>query len=320
MKKIIPLFISLLFFSCEAPHENPLDPLNGDSNTAQLTGTVYTISLPREKIAGASITWRNENKSVFSDENGAYEMRISKKTDGFIVCNKEGFFSDSVFIDWEKLTEKSIMFYLNKKTELENASFTSSVIFSNDTTQNQSLLVSIKVKDRDNDVDSITLANKSVGFFSPLDYNIASGFWQRTFSVFDFSVVSLEELIGKEFSVIVIDFDNREIELNCGYLARVITQQPETVTPREDDEVQVPFTITWEKYPANFNFKYQIQIFRNEVPAQLVYEEKNIDKSATSITIEGNGFSVGHYFWTLTVIDEYGNKVRSKPNVFKIGS
>ncbi len=318
MKKFIYILSLVTLFSCEAPHENPLDPFNGTSQLTHFYGSVVTISFPREKISEALIIWRNENKSVLSDRDGEFSLEISKKVNGWLVCQKEGFFPDSVFIDWGKFSGQEILFSLNQKTTLQDFSMITSVVFFNDSTQSQTMIINVNLADRDKDIDSVALTCGELNFRKELLFNTSTGMWTVSVTPFDFEdIVSFEQAVGKEFDVFVRDYNGREITLIGGGITRVITLMPVLLSPREDETVQVPFTVSWEKYPAQFEFTYKIQIYRNEVPPQLVFEKANIEKSQTEISVE-NDLPQSNYMCTLEVKDEYGNKVRSKPNAFKI--
>ncbi len=319
MRKFLTLIIlSLIAVSCDAPHENPLDPENRDSRLSSISGSVETISLPRIALAGANVIWKNENISAISDARGKYELEISKIRNGWLLCRKDGYFADSVYLKWADDENKIIFFYLNKKPSLADFAIKSNVVFISDTAQSQTLTIDAVVEDRDHDIDSVFCRSDAVNFSTHLNYNIAAGHWNKTVSTFETGVTSFEQLEGKPFTVTVKDYDGRKTVCGEGYISRLITTMPVPVLPREDQAVSVPFDLTWESFPRNFDFYYNVQIYRNEIPAQLVYEAKEIDKNVTSVTVEGD-LPVGNYVWMLSVIDEFGNKVRSKPQPFKIG-
>ncbi len=314
------LVISLLFlFSCDAPHDNPLDPENGTSKMATISGKIYTISLPRASIGNGEVIWLNEKISVYSNEDGSYSLELSELRDGWLKCKKENFFDDSVYVKWGDDKNKTIDFYLNSKPILQTFQITTNVVFSTDTNKSEALTVIAVLEDRDNDIDSVILKNSGFNYSDKLEYNVSYSHWYKSLSAYQAGLASFEELLGKEFTITVYDYKNRAVNFEGGYITRLITIMPDPITPRDDEVVQIPFEISWNDFPGNYNFNYEIQIFRNEIPAQLIYEAKNIAKDSTQVMIEEN-LPTGNYMWMLSVVDEFGNKVRSKPFSFKIGN
>ncbi len=317
--KISAAIILMVFFvySCDAPRENPLDPYNNQSRLNEITGTVKTESFPIEPIPNALLIWRNTGESKFSNSDGSFKFNLYKKNNGYLVCTKTNYYPDSVFIDWTKHEPVSANFYLNQIPSLESFHIMSYVFYSNDSTYNQTINVNARISDRDKDIDSVFLINNNYNFSSNLNYNPSNQIWQKSFSSFEFGVSSFEEIVGKIFKLKIKEKNNHGCEIDAGSLIRVMVTQPHLTSPRADEIIQIPYVFTWEKFPAEYNFSYQIQIYRNEIPTQLAFDLKGISQDSTSYNLEAS-LQQGNYYWMLYVIDEYGNKVRSKPVSFKI--
>jgi len=63
MKKILLYLLqllALLFISCDAPRNNPLDPENPNNKIISIDGTILTDTRDPEPISGVNVYWMNE--------------------------------------------------------------------------------------------------------------------------------------------------------------------------------------------------------------------------------------------------------------------
>ncbi len=96
----------LLFFSCDAPRINPLDPQNPDYTLGQLDGYVY-IS-PRQPVAGVRVLWKNQNVVVETDSSGYFKISDVQRKDGMVYYEKTGLARDSASVKWGNEKAKRI--------------------------------------------------------------------------------------------------------------------------------------------------------------------------------------------------------------------
>ena len=94
------LVICLLICSCDAPRKNPLDPQNPDTKIVTLEGVVQTFEDPRSPISGATVHWKRGDLIKETPATGQFAFNGIPPRDGWLICQKPGRKTDSVYIEW----------------------------------------------------------------------------------------------------------------------------------------------------------------------------------------------------------------------------
>ena len=100
------IVISVLAISCDAPHLNPLDPSNSDSQYGQLNGVVTNSS--NQSISNVQIIWKNQSTITSTDSLGRYNFANLELKDGWLYFQKSGYQSDSIYIEWKSRKNVSV--------------------------------------------------------------------------------------------------------------------------------------------------------------------------------------------------------------------
>ncbi|MFC2084471.1 hypothetical protein ACFLS9_05395 [Bacteroidota bacterium] len=312
---IFPFFV--LSPSCDAPHTNPLDPQNTDGNLAVIEGSVKSENIPRLPIPGVEIFWSNSNILDYSDANGQFKIKNLIPKDGWLLLRKSGFSSDSLYITWIDNKKISIERYLNANPALDSAIFSSIVVNKYPSNQKYSAEFRIKISDVENDIDSVIINNEELNFFHHLDYNLTTKFYEDLLSLNELNINSLDEIIGKNFQIIALDKEEEEFSVGDISLKRIIKQEIVTISPAGRDTVEVDSIVfKWLRFNPGFEFNYQIQVYTDEIPAELVWE-RQLPSSEIEFRLDIS-LTSGDYFWVIWGIDEFYNKSRSKPFSFII--
>lgn len=307
------LFI-ILFFGCNAPRENPLDPENPSNNFATLTGTVRATSFPNRPLQGTNVFWSKQNILVKTNLSGNFTISDIRPEDGFLYFEKEGYSSDSFYVDWKGQTSANVVQYLNSIPKLADGSIISSVENKSSSIQNYKVIVNVRITDDENDVDSVFIFNEELNIRRLLN-NISVTVYQNDFTPSQLNLSSIGAIIGKEFSILAKDASNKEFNIAELTVKRVIRDPIDPISPLNSEIVGDTVNFVWTRFTPGYPFHYMLQIYYDTVEPELVVEIDNISSEDISYELIGQ-LNPDNYFWVLWVIDEFGDRARSSPRKF----
>jgi len=311
------LAILTILSACEAPHKNPLDPKNPDYSFGRITGSVYTVSLPVEAVPQTLVSWQPAGQQSQTDGLGKFELLTPGMVDGWLIFTHPDFRSDSVYVHWspEKMIDFNI--YLNALPQLDSLAVYSIVLNRFPSLQKEQLVVEAQISDRDNDIDSVKtrFPEQAIEFYLP--YNTTTKSYLREFSILDLAIPNLEEMVGRPLQLTVTDVFSHETPVGQGQLVRVIHEEILSVSPDGETITGPRPTLVWQPFTVEFQFRYDIEIYTNEVAPQLVWAEQGLDRYQTSFSVDTD-LPDAAYFWVIWAIDSFGNRTRSKPAAFQV--
>ena len=332
---ILNLFLSLvavISFSCNAPRDNPLDP-NGPKadlvqikpDLGQIEGVVQTISAPLTGISGVSVFWIPGNIVVTTGDSGKYTINNIKPDDGDLIFIKDGYTPDTAHVKWNNVRQITIpTVNLNKKPTLDINNY---LIYSEVADQSgqsniaagqmSDLVIKVKINDSDNDIDSVYVTNDMLQFSAGLE--LQSKLYQGTFTTAMLNnIKSLDEIVGYNFDVWVIDTFKRRFNVGSNKVARVINSGVDIVSPNNDStDVPPPVDLIWKKYSNGFSFTYKVEIY-NATNPQPIFMQDSIPSEQTTLRIDSSKVVSGDYFWTVSVVDKFLDSYKSLPGRFTI--
>ncbi|MFC2134144.1 hypothetical protein ACFLTH_05960 [Bacteroidota bacterium] len=313
------ILVLILINSCDAPHDNLLDPSNPDNTIHIITGTVQTASIPFRPIEGVNITVKDENQVAQTDTEGIFQIELYDNSDVTLYYEKSDFHFDSTIIMWGGIKSISIEKHLNAKPKLDSVAFYSVVEFRYPDTRTTSLTIKTKISDAElDDVDKVFVENSFYNLSPQLSYNFDEACYALTLTAADLSTNNIEGVIGKEFNIIVQNAIEEKFIVGTTNIKRIINQQPEFISPANNiDTITVGPTLRWRRFDSGYHFTYTLEIYTNEIWPQLVWEEENITSSEIEFFVEDT-LPSGEYFWVIWCIDEFQNRARSKPASFQI--
>ncbi|MCR4416518.1 MAG: hypothetical protein NUV92_02055 [Ignavibacteria bacterium] len=307
---------SLLNFSCDAPHINPLDPQNPSKKSYSIEGYVYSYSLPRISIPNALVIWQNENKATLTNSNGYFKIDVSNLKDGWLKVIINGYKQDSVFVVWNS-TKFYKEFFLNQIPVIDSIEFYSVLLNQYPNLQSTTLNIRVKISDRDNDIDSVLIENPLTKSKFSLIYNSQSRFYERTFDELDFNVDDFSEIIGLKFNIYVKDFSEDIFKVGEEKLNRIIKNEIILETPLNNDTVSSKPYLQWRRFNPGFKFSYSVEILNDEFPPRTIWSKDNISMEETGVQVDAN-LPAGNYFWVVWCVDQFLNRARSKPGSFVV--
>jgi len=318
--------ISLLFFlliisviivgiSCNAPRTNPLDPLNPDYNYGTIEGIIQTIGIPSLGIPDVRVIWENANLIAVTDVNGRFRLSNIPIKDGNIVFSKTGYKTDTLNIIWGSTKRYFAQVFFNGIPTLDTVSIYT--VIENQLPQPKaSILVKALITDLDGDVDSVFVFNESLNLKKPLTFNET---YLTTITENELGGKNIEETIGLDFSIIAKDNFQNEFNIGDDRITRLIEDEVTGLYPSGDSTVRSQTVIlNWDEFRAGYSFTYLIEVyFRDLINPVLIDSKSNISSDTTSYSLPLN-LTNGNYYWVIWVVDQFQNRSRSKPVLFRI--
>jgi len=311
--------ISAAFFACDAPRNNPLDIHNPNYSYSDLIGQVRSLSLPHQGLSGAGILWRNNQIYRQSDLNGYFTFEGLQQKNGWLIFSKDGYHTDSLFIDWNSSQIHALDVMLNAVPRLDSLIFFSSILNRYPDIQVLELSVRARIVDADNDIDSVFLRCPELNYADYLNFDTVDEFFEREhIPMARFGVASAEMLIGKEFSIEVKDKFLHETITDHPFIKRIIRDETNLKSPLSHDTVSVRPTLRWEPVTPGYPLEYTVEIRTDEVDPQLVWQREHLPSNASSVTVDSDlpVQPIDSYIWAVWIIDEFGNRARSKYKTF----
>ncbi len=309
----------LIIESCNAPRNNPFDPMNPGYSFVELEGSVLTYSLPYTGIAGVSVLWNPSNAIVTTDKNGNFIISNIQPVNGKLIIQKNGYLSDTLNVVWGSSKVLNYQINLNSMPTLDSIQIYTVVInqFS-PPGQTYQLVVNAKISDRDNDIDSVFIQNAQLNLRYPLNFDVVNKTYTATLTTQDLNITDLDQTIGLSFNIIVKDVFNREYNTGSSNVTRVIKSAALIQYPSNDTTIGPNPSFIWQRYRAGYPFNYKIEIYTNDIAnPQLVYTANGVSSDSVSYNL-GTSLQSGNYYWVIWIIDQFKNRSRSLPATFVV--
>ena len=324
-RKIIKfLFItgSIVFLSAcleDVSRDNPLDPASSTANM-QITGQVLTFYHPREAIAQATILIEPLDLVVLTDNNGFFRFTDLQPGSYTVICSAEGYHTDSAQVNLSGSFEHT--FLLDGLPQFERISLTAhhrSRWFPREEVYFIELEAEVRDPDGVGDIHSVVCHIPSINFSDTLQPEIEAGKFSSSLFDSDIPVESVHQLIGRQIYFVVEDDFQTQTVSEAKFLTRIIEQFPILLSPVELNPVETPtIDFQWERVSVPYPAELRIEIFHINLGIAFKTVEIN------GIPIESRNYTYSHdldagdYFWTLNIVDEFGNTSGSREGTFQI--
>lgn len=316
--KLLILFLvstlSLIITNCEAPRNNPLDPQNENNALVQLSGTVQTESVPHMPLSSVIVNWNSGRNITTTNSQGFFYFNNLNSEDGWLYFEKDNYVSDSIFVQWTGQKQVNKIVSLNHRPFVDSINFYSIVEHRYPSERRYKAEIVLRIADNDNDTDTVFVANPVLNFSSAMDYNPATKFFLKSLTLSELGIESLNEIIGKDFEILVKDNSGRSFNLGGTNIKRVINEEIQILSPINNDTLtSLPF-LNWKRFLPGFKFTYLAQIYTNEIIPELVWQ-KTFSSEEIQYQIDSH-IENGDYFWVIWCVDEFFNQSKSKPASF----
>lgn len=168
------------------------------------------------------------------------------------------------------------------------------------------------------DLDRVWLDVPDLGFTVPLVVR-SEGQFDRIIPADSLPASNPQALLGRPLYLLAQDREGVTTQSNALQLARIIEETPVATSPK--DRVLLTDNqplFTWDPFVNRFPFTYRIDIFRTEVNRDvLVTQQDDLGMNTTTFQLQ-TPLETGEYFWTVSVVDGFGNESRSKEAGFRV--
>lgn len=324
--KIIPIiYLSLIGqISCfnNADRTNPLDPKSDNfKNVGSVSGKTLTFYNPFNALSEVEVRMEPGLFVTRTNAVGEFLFNNVPVRNYHISAQKEGFVSppDSITVLLGQTT--AIEFKLDGLPIISSFSIVSCHI-SRWWPQNDLFLLEImaEVQDFDgvNDIEMVQFEIPDMSFSDTLQVTQSPGIFMARITESQLPGGNLQNVLGRQLVVKAVDQAGFENSSQPKLLIRIIEQEPRFKSPAGDSlDVSRPL-LKWIPMNLSFNFTYKIEVFRvDEGFSNMVESFTNIDPAIFSIQVTET-LPSGTYFWTVAVVDEFGNWSRSKEASFVI--
>ncbi|MFQ6113787.1 MAG: carboxypeptidase regulatory-like domain-containing protein [bacterium] len=305
-----------------AERTNPLDPKSDNfKNVGSVTGQALTFYVPFNAIPDVEIRMEPGTFVTKSDADGEFQFNNVPVGRRSISAQKEGFVTLVDSIDVQLGRSTSVQLHLDGLPIISSFSVISCHI-SRWWPQSDLFLLEVMAELQDldgvNDIALVLFEIPDMNFLDTLQVTQSSGVFTTRISESQLPEGNLQVVLGRELLIKAVDRAGCENSSQPKFLARIIEQEPRFESPAGDSlDVSKPL-LKWIPIRLSFNFTYKVEVFRvNEGFSSIVESITNIDPSVSSITVS-EALPSGVYFWTVSVIDEFGNWSRSKEASFVI--
>ena len=322
------IVISCLFIGTSgcfegAPRRHPLDPLSENFiDEGTITARVTSFYAPQTALEDVEITVTPGGLTGKTDASGLISFPGLPSGSYTVSISKPDFasFTDTVVVSPGEITQLEMgLAGLPTFTRFEIGSVHIRRWFP---PPEELFMIDVlaEVDDSDGlaDIDSVSVVIPDFGFSVPLSIQSEPGLFRQTLSSEQLPV-NLQSLYGRSFYLEATDRAGFSNSSPPKTLIRVIEETPLALEPQGLVLLNDPTpTFTWEAITLSFPFTFRLDIVRvDDNVENTVQSIENLSSSLTS-TDAMAPLPTGRYFWTISIVDEFGNRSQSREAGFRI--
>lgn len=305
----------------DAPHDNPLDPRSPDyRNAGDLTGRVLSLSLPYTGISGALVSIEENGSSQLTSSDGSFNFADAPSGNIALIISKSSYMSDTLHVTVPVGGSYNAVIHLDALPQISGAKIVTTKIDQWWPGPVYLATITATITDPDGlgDVVDSTVRVRIDSLSFAMDYTGGTGSFGATINASALPGQDLQWLIGKECYILAADRENGTSQEGPFYVTRIIGSEPGPTSPVSPDTTTAQPTFEWNPPPVSYEYTYFLQIFKINAgtPSQV----------GSTITLGENYVSynypdtlgAGEYFWTIGIMDQYGNSSRSKEASFVV--
>lgn len=321
LKNLLKFLLLLALVGCvpDAPRDNPLDPNSPDfKNSGILSGKVLSLYEPFLPVAGTLVTVLPQGISVSTNTAGSFSFDDVAAGNLTLIASKPGYAGDTLSLNIDAGEKLATEVHLDALPIVTSTQVTTRKVDQWWPGPVYSATVTANVSDPDGAGDIATVSVVVDTLRSDMTFFASPSKYQISISATALPGKNLEWLIGKPLAVIVQDKANETTMSKPFYITRIIQQTVIPTYPTALDTASKSPELQWAQPSVSFPFTYKLEMFRQDegVPTQ-IWSREGLAPDLTRFQYP-DVLPPALYFWTISIVDEYGNLSRSKEASFMV--
>lgn len=322
---VVTASLACLLSGCleDPTRDHPLDPMGENFiDEGTITLRVTNFYAPRSGLSNIAVSILPTGGAGITDEQGTYITTGLPGGEYTVKINQQGYAPVDTLIRVEAGQTTDVEVPLAGLPTFENVRLNSAHIsrWFPPPEELFSLEMQALVSDNDGvlDIDSLWLTIPALGFVEHIFVQTEPGSYVHSVSAEQLPI-GLPALIGQEVRIKAKDRSGVVNESGPLTLLRVIDETPSAVEPNnlEEQPDSLP-SFTWAQINLPFPFTFQIDIVRSNQNVETIIQTiPNIPFNQLSIQAL-EPIPSGNYYWVVSVVDEFGNRSRSREAGFRI--
>ena len=314
--RLLAAVVLVLACSWNAPHDNPLDPSVGGS----IEGRVLTRRAT--PIAGALVSIPQAGRFCSSDSAGGFFLLGLPAESVKLVVSAEDYAPETSGLSLAKGRIDSVVYYLNGLPYFEGCSLTTHVhdrSWPPEPLRFASLSCVASDLDGAPDVESVWVEIPDLGCSSRLGFDPNRGRYAQTLYAGSIPGQSLDSLVGKGVFFRVLDKEGAEGDQEEVRVSRIISDLPVQLFPAGGlDTVATDTNFVWNRFDLGYWVTYYAEVVRIEGggPSSVVASFEIDRPEDTTFRLNHSLLAPGDYYWTVEVLDAFGNSSRASEELF----
>jgi hypothetical protein len=320
--KVILYLLPWVLVTCapEAPHENPLDPLN-DPQYNQIKGYVYSYYAPHLVLNNVQITIEPAEQIRTTKEDGFFCFSQLQPGSYTVRASKRDYQSASIQIEFtDYQTVKSVEFYMNALPVLNKVLFYSEHIDQWWPGEIYRMLLKVIISDDDGaaDIDTVGCSIPGIHYYKQFNPSERPDSFFVSIDDFELPGGSLYSIGAESCYVHITDKAGANTSYGPLFLHRIIESAPVPLSPTDLQVIVGRPLFEWQRINLPFIYTQEIQLYQL-FPGGSVLIDKIEQLAPERSTYQyEQDLQLGNYFWTVGVRDDRNNFSRSKEASFII--
>ncbi len=301
----------------DVPHDNPLDPLSANPlSGASLSGRVVLKNQLSVGVAGAFVSMLPGAAIAVTDSLGYFVFQNPSTAVQAVVIRKNNFVTDTAAVTLARGESRQLTIELNAVPALSAVRIVTRKIDLWWPNPIYSASISASADDLNgvSDLDSVWISVDSLNF--SMSYSVTGKNFQATLYASQLPTNTLEWLIGRPCTIRARDKSGAVGVSAPAFAARIIDDEAVPVYPAAQDTALSSPEFKWTPPSSLFPFSYSIAVVRLDAGTQTAVWSQSAIGSYVRTFQYPAVLQAGLYFWTISIVDEYGNIAQSKESSF----